>query len=66
MSSEVDGDVMFVADVCVVGQSSAEAGTATSTGLVAALLVVHAGTHIGMAGCKHVLQKHITPGRIKH
>lgn len=55
MRSEVDGDVMLAADVCIVGQSSAEADAATSTGLVAALLVVHAGTNICMAWCKHFL-----------
>ncbi len=64
--SEVDGDMMLVADVCIVGQSSAEAGAATSTGLEAALLVVHAGTNICMARRKLLLQKHITPGSIKH
>lgn len=55
MCSEVDGDLMFAADVCIVGQSSAEAGAATSTGLVAALLVVQAGANIRMARCKHFL-----------
>lgn len=55
MRSEVDGDVMLAADVCIVGQSSAEADAATSTGLVAALLVVHAGTNICMAWRKHFL-----------
>ncbi len=66
MCSEVDDDMMLVADVCIVGQSSAEAGAATSTGLVAALLVVHAGTNICMARRKHFLQKDITLGSIKH
>jgi len=56
MRSEVDGDVMLAADVWIVGQSSAEADAATSTSLVAALLVVHAGTNICMARCKHFLQ----------
>lgn len=59
MCSEVNGDVVFGADVGVMGECGAQAATATPTGLVAALLVVHTRTHVRVAWSEHVSSKNI-------
>lgn len=60
MCSEVDADVVFGADVGVMSERSAQAATATPTGLIAALLVIHTRTHVRVACSKHVSSQHIT------
>lgn len=66
MCSEVDGDVVFGADVGVMSEHGAHAAAATPTGLIAALLVVHARTHVRVACSKHVTGQDIARGRIEY
>ncbi len=57
---------MFGAEVSVMSQCCAQTAAPTTTGLVAALLLVDIWTDVAMTRGKHTPQKHLTLGCIEY
>lgn len=66
LSSEIDVDSVFGAEVGVVSQGCAQTAAPTSTGLVATLLLVDVGTDVAVARSKNAPHEDLTLGCIEH